>query len=44
MLKDEYNNMKPQSPIIAGLDIGSSKVTVVIGAVNSENKVEIVVS
>lgn len=34
--------MKLNPPVLAGLDIGSTKVTVVIGTVNSENLLEIV--
>jgi len=34
--------MKIQNPVIAGLDIGSSKVAVVIGTVTAENQLEIV--
>ncbi len=34
--------MKLNPPVLAGLDIGSTKVTVVIGTVNSENMLEIV--
>ena len=34
--------MKPNSPIIAGLDIGTTKVTVVIGSVTPEGSIEIV--
>lgn len=34
--------MKLNPPVLAGLDIGSTKVTVIIGTVNSENLLEIV--
>jgi cell division protein FtsA len=34
--------MKTNRPVVAGLDIGSTKVTVVIGVVNSENILEVV--
>lgn len=34
--------MKPNSQIVAGLDIGTTKVTVVIGTINSEGGIEIV--
>ncbi|MEK6773714.1 MAG: cell division protein FtsA [Bdellovibrionota bacterium] len=33
---------KPRSPLIAGLDIGSTKVAVVIGTLNSDGLIEIV--
>jgi cell division protein FtsA len=42
-LRDESMNAKSvKIPVIAGLDIGSSKVTVVIGTVSEESKLEIV--
>jgi cell division protein FtsA len=34
--------MKPNRPVITGLDIGSTKVSVVIGVPNAENEIEIV--
>lgn len=34
--------MKPNRPVIAGLDIGSTKVTVVIGSPNEQNEIEVV--
>ncbi|MCK6597391.1 MAG: cell division protein FtsA [Bdellovibrionaceae bacterium] len=36
------SGLKTKHPVIAGLDIGSTKVCFVIGIVNSENKIEIV--
>ncbi len=32
---------KPKAPVLAGLDIGSTKVSFVIGTVNSEGKIEV---
>ncbi len=36
------SSLKSKNPVIAGLDIGSTKVGFVIGVVNSENKIEVV--
>lgn len=36
------SGLKSKYPVIAGLDIGSTKVCFVIGIVNSENKIEVV--
>ncbi|MFP5519125.1 MAG: cell division protein FtsA [Bdellovibrionia bacterium] len=35
------SNIKPKAPVLAGLDIGSTKVTFVIGTVAPEGKVEV---
>ena len=32
---------KPKAPVLAGLDIGSTKVCFVIGTVNPEGKIEV---
>lgn len=36
------SGLKSKYPVIAGLDIGSTKVCFVIGIINSENKIEVV--
>jgi cell division protein FtsA len=36
------SGLKSRYPVIAGLDIGSTKVCFVIGIINSENKIEVV--
>lgn len=36
------STIKPKAPVLAGLDIGSTKVSFVIGIVNTEGKIEIV--
>lgn len=35
------SNTKPKAPVLAGLDIGSTKVCFVIGTVNPEGKIEV---
>ena len=42
--KNEKNskNGKKIAPVIAGLDVGSSKVTVIIGTVNEDSQIQIV--
>ncbi len=36
------SNIKPKAPVLAGLDIGSTKVCFVIGTVNPEGKIDVV--
>jgi cell division protein FtsA len=36
------SNIKPKTPVLAGLDIGSTKVCFVIGTVNPEGKIDVV--
>jgi cell division protein FtsA len=35
------SNVKPKAPVLAGVDIGSTKVCFVIGTVNSEGKIDV---